>query len=286
MHVMNGQLVLIGTPLGNASDFSPRALDTLQHLDALYCEDTRVTGKLLQHLGVKLSLRALSDDHGSPRVQEAVQAVISGKRIGYASDAGMPGLSDPGRRLVEAAWRAGVVPTVVPGPSAVGTLLAVCPFVKNSFRFAAFTPRKQQERAQFISSLQDADEPVFFFESPHRVKDLLSEMCMALESTRRVLIGREMTKLHEQFVLFQAGQWDLVRDQVPELGEFTIAVEARQQQKVPLSAQEVQGALERLEVAGFTTRDASKALAAMLDLKPNEIKRISFSGKIQEDEEA
>jgi 16S rRNA (cytidine1402-2'-O)-methyltransferase len=130
---MAGELYIIGTPIGNLADMTPRGIETLRRLDVLYCEDTRVTAKLLSHLGVSVPTRALSDDIGAGRIAEAITAVQSGKRVGFASDAGMPGISDPARRLTQAAWDVGIVPRVVPGVSALATVLAACPFIENSF---------------------------------------------------------------------------------------------------------------------------------------------------------
>lgn len=273
---MAGELILIGTPLGNLADISRRVTDTLAHVDILYCEDTRVTGKLLNALGITCATRPLSDDHGIGRVQEAVQAVLAGKRVGYASDAGMPGVSDPGRRLVEEAWRAGVAPTVVPGPSAVATWVAVCPFVEHGFEFAGYAPRKPGERAQFAEHLARSPLPVLFFESPHRVHELLEQLTDAVEPDRQFMVGREMTKLFEQFVLFTANQWDITAGQIPAQGEFTVGIAGREQEPEQLDALEIEAALSRLREAGFSNKDAAKALAAVRGLKPNEIKRLGF----------
>jgi 16S rRNA (cytidine1402-2'-O)-methyltransferase len=276
---MDAKLFLIGTPLGNLSDITQRAVETLRALDVLYCEDTRVTAKLLAHIGARPTLRSLSDDAPEQRWSDAVAEAQGGKRVGFCTDAGMPGVSDPGRKLVRAAWAAGLAPSVVPGPSSVGTLLAACPFVDNSFRFAGFPPRKAGERMAWVAGLAQSAEPCFFFDAPSRVHAVLDEICAAVEPQRQLLIGREMTKLYEQFTLFTAEQWPQLREGIPAKGEFTLAVAARPVADAPsLDAQQAQAALTRLERAGFSKRDAVKALAAVWDAPLNDVKRLGYGG--------
>jgi 16S rRNA (cytidine1402-2'-O)-methyltransferase len=274
---MRGELYLIGTPIGNLSDLSERALKTMCQLSVLFCEDTRVTGKLLKLLGISVPLRALSDDHGPERIREAIHAINHGQRVGFVTDAGMPGVSDPGRRLVRAAWEAGITPVVIPGPSSVGTLLAACPFVDNSFCFLGFPPRKKNDRAAFVSQLVQLREPGFFFESPQRVHALLDALCASLEPERELLIGREMTKMHEQIVLLIAGEWTRQKAKIPEVGEYTVAVAARPPSAEPdFGRDELRSALDRLLAAGFSKRDAVKALAAAWEVQPNELKALLY----------
>lgn len=278
---MDGKLYLIGTPIGNLGDITQRAVETLRSVDVLYCEDTRVTAKLLAHIGARPTLRALSDDAPEQRWAGAVGEALSGKRVGFVTDAGMPGVSDPGRKLVRAAWDAGLTPTIIPGPGSVSALLAACPFVDSSFRFAGFPPRKAGERKVWIEGVAQSSEPCFFFEAPGRVHTVLDELCAAVEPGRQVLIGREMTKLYEQFALFAAGEWPGLRDSVPPKGEFTLAVAGCSAQAAPsLDAAQAQAALTRLAAAGFSKRDAVKALAAACDAPPNVIKRMLYSDEL------
>ncbi|MBN2081278.1 16S rRNA (cytidine(1402)-2'-O)-methyltransferase [bacterium] len=275
---MRGELFLIGTPIGNLNDMSPRAKETLAALDVLYCEDTRVTGKLLSLIGLSLPLVSLSDDHSPARTAQAIEAVNAGHRVGFATDAGMPGVSDPGRRLVRAAWQAGIHPVVIPGPSSPSTLLAACPFVDNRFRFVGFPPRKPNDRARFVALVAESPEPCFFFESPHRVHAVLDLICAAVEPARELLAGREMTKLYEQVELFSAGEWDKWRTELPQVGEFTVAVAGRPvAEAVEHDEDSLAAALERLLEAGFTKRDAVKALAAVWEVSANELKKLLYS---------
>ncbi len=275
---MQGRLYLIGTPIGNLSDISPRALETLRSLNRLYCEDTRVTSKLLSHFGIKLPLHALSDDMPASKWAQAVKAVTVGQQVGFCCDAGMPGVSDPGRKLVREAWKKGVVPIVIPGPSSVGALLAACPFVGQSFRFRGFAPRKKNERTSFIDDLVSSLEPSMFFEAPQRIHKFLDERCLTVEPEREIMIGREMTKMHEQIALFQASEWDDISEKVPEIGEFTVAVAPLSSPPPSHEDSEITAAFERLLTTGFSKRDAVKALAAAWDISPNDIKRLTYGG--------
>jgi len=274
---MRGELYLIGTPIGNMGDISPRACDTLAKLDVLYCEDTRVTAKLLGLLNLSVKLVALSDDHSERRIAKAIEAIKAGLKVGFSADAGMPGVSDPGRRLVRAAWAAGITPSVIPGPSSPSTLLAACPFIDNSFRFAGYPPRKDSERAAFVAQLAASTEPSFFFESPHRVHAVLDLLAATVEPERELLIGREMTKLHEQLVLFTAGEWPDWQLKLPTIGEYTVAVagcppaEQTADEETQLLAE-----LNRLLAAGFSKRDAVKALAAVRQVSANVLKKLLY----------
>jgi 16S rRNA (cytidine1402-2'-O)-methyltransferase len=274
---VQGRLFIIGTPIGNLADISRRALDTLASLDILYCEDTRVSGKLLQHFAINVKTRALSDDHGGARWQEAVQEVLDGRKVGYVSDAGMPGISDPARRLTEAAWQAGVVPQVIPGPSALDSAIAACPFVQGRFCFAGFAARRAGEREQFLEDLRLSAEPTAFFESPLRVHALLDDLCARLEPARRLLIGRELTKMFEQLILFDASEWPEVKGRVPAKGEFTVVVEGAPEVKRVLSDDEVAQVFQRLLDRGFSRRDATNATAAALELTTNRVKQLTYA---------
>jgi 16S rRNA (cytidine1402-2'-O)-methyltransferase len=271
-----GQLFLIGTPLGNLGDLSPRAVDTLRSLDWLYCEDTRHTAKLLAHFGISVPTRALSDDAPLERWSEPARLALEGRHVGYASDAGMPGIADPGRRLVRGALQAGIAPVVIPGPSAVTTLAAACPFIDAAFCFHGFVPRKTGDRANLVQTLLAAAHPGICFESPRRVHAFLDELCAALEPERELLLGRELTKLHEQVEYFRAAQWPERRGSVPELGECTLAVAAAPPRAVSVDEAAAEVALGRLAAAGFSRRDGLKALAAVWDVPLNTLKRAGY----------
>jgi 16S rRNA (cytidine1402-2'-O)-methyltransferase len=273
---MPGVIYLIGTPLGNLADLSPRAIETLRSLDVLYCEDTRHTGKLMAHFGLATPLRPLHDDSPPQHWKSAVEQAALGRRIGYATDAGMPGISDPGRRLLRAAWDAGVNPVVIPGPSAVATLASYCPFIQTGFEFIGFAPRKRLDFLEMVEHLTTNQQPLLLFESPLRIHETLESICSGLEAEREMVVGRELTKLYEQVLFFRAGDWPTISEQIPSKGEFTIAIAAAAAKPKDVDGLEAASAVARVEAAGFTRRDALRAAAAVLELPANALKKLSY----------
>lgn len=198
-HTNKGKLIICPTPLGNLGDITKRTLEAFSQCDVVCCEDTRVTGKLLNVLGIKKSLERLDEATLSSKAEYIAQRVLSGEIIAYASDAGMPGVSDPGQRLVDAALEVGAVVEVLPGPTALTTAYVASGFSAQSFYFGAFFPRKEGERKRLLSQLKSLDAVLIFYESPLR---LVSALCALKELVpyRHVAVCRELTKNHEEVV--------------------------------------------------------------------------------------
>lgn len=193
-----GTLSIIATPIGNLEDVTLRALRVLKEADYVLCEDTRVTGKLLSHYNIKTSLKRY-DAHTSESVHErVVEDLLSGKNIALVSDAGTPGVSDPGVLLVERARQRGVRIDAIPGPSSVTAAFSIAGISGNQFVFLGFAPQKKG-RETFFKSLNSYEMPVIFFESTHRVMKTLEALEKVLID-RSVSIAREITKMHEEFV--------------------------------------------------------------------------------------
>ena len=193
-----GQLIICPTPLGNLGDMTPRALEALASADAVCCEDTRVTGRLLTALGVEgVRLERLDEAVLGARAAVIVQRVLDGETIAYCSDAGMPGVSDPGARLVAAAREAGAPVVVLPGPVAFATAYVASGFVCPRVYFGGFFPRKAGERESCVAALRALDAVAVFYESPRRLASALEVVARMLPE-RRVCICRELTKLHEE----------------------------------------------------------------------------------------
>ena len=182
----------------------PRALAALRDADVVCAEDTRVTGKLLAAFGIRTRLERLDENLMGERAASIVERVRAGETLAYCSDAGMPGVSDPGLRLVDAALDAGVPVEVLPGPTAVATAYVASGFTCPRFYFGGFFPRKAGERAQALESLRGLDAVALFYESPHRIASALADVAHALPM-RRVAVCRELTKLHEEVVRGQSG---------------------------------------------------------------------------------
>ena len=198
-HTNKGKLIICPTPLGNLGDITKRTLEAFSQCDVVCCEDTRVTGKLLSALGIKKSLERLDEATLGSKAEYIAQRVLSGEIIAYASDAGMPGVSDPGQRLVDAALEVGAVVEVLPGPTALTTAYVASGFSARSFYFGAFFPRKEGERKRLLSQLKPLDAVLIFYESPLRLISALGAL-KELVPYRRVAVCRELTKIHEEIV--------------------------------------------------------------------------------------
>ena len=196
---MPGKLIICPTPIGNLDDMPPRALEALRSADAVCAEDTRVTGKLLSAFGIHTRLERLDENLMAERAAGIIERVNAGERIAYCSDAGMPGVSDPGQRLVDAALDAGVPVEVLPGPTAVATAYVASGFTCPRFYFGGFFPRKAGERAAALEVVRALDAVCLFYESPHRIAQALAVVGEVLPG-RRVAVCRELTKLHEETV--------------------------------------------------------------------------------------
>lgn len=194
-----GVLSMVGTPIGNLSDASPRVIETLTHADLLLCEDTRVTSKLLAHFGIHVPLRRADENVLAERIPEVLGRLEEGDRVAFVSDAGMPGVSDPGQRLVDAALEAGHRIEVIPGPSAVTCALVASGLPMDHFFFEGFLPRKKGPMVARLRELAPVPGALVFYESPHRVAATLGVLAEVFPG-RRIALVRELTKLHEEVV--------------------------------------------------------------------------------------
>ena len=195
---MTGRLILIGTPIGNLGDMSPRALETLGSLDALACEDTRRTRKIFTHFGIASPRIIFScHDHNEERSVARMERLLGeGLAVGLVSDAGMPGISDPGFLAVRMATQAGHEVEIIPGPSAVTAALAISGLPTASFTFLGFAPRKSGKRRRFLESVAGAEPSLVLFESPHRLGAMLAD-ALGVLGDRRASVSIELTKMFE-----------------------------------------------------------------------------------------
>jgi 16S rRNA (cytidine1402-2'-O)-methyltransferase len=194
-----GRLVLVGTPIGNLGDLSPRAVSVLTGADVIACEDTRITRKLLAHAGITPRRLIPVHAHNEAAATTAVVRLVqSGATVAVVTDAGLPGISDPGERLVRAATSAGLEVDVVPGPSAALAALVVSGLPTDRFCFEGFLPRRGGERAARLTAIAVEPRTVVLFESPRRVRDTVADLASVCGASHPIVIGREMTKLHEE----------------------------------------------------------------------------------------
>lgn len=220
-----GRLYLIATPIGNLGDITLRAVDTLRTCEILACEDTRHTRRLLSHLGISRTLISCRSGNTRQCVPRLMGFLAAGQDVAYLTDAGTPGISDPGSDLVRAARESGHEVVPLPGPSAVTTLLAASGAMSRAWFFEGFLPPKGARRVRRIEELAARSEAFLLFESPHRIGRLFDEL---LDVAPRYVccLGREMTKLHEQYVVDSvAGTAERLKSgEIPARGEFAILV--------------------------------------------------------------
>ncbi|MDQ3962877.1 MAG: 16S rRNA (cytidine(1402)-2'-O)-methyltransferase [Actinomycetota bacterium] len=222
---MAGKLILCGTPIGNLEDMSARATRVLSEVDVIACEDTRRTRKLLSHFGIAARMLVVYNEANERRkATELLEKIRKGSDVALVTDAGMPGLSDPGYRLVRACVEAEIPIEVVPGPSAVIAALAVSGLSPGRFVFEGFLPRKSSERRRRIGTFADEKRTIVLFESPHRLAASLADLHAVL-GDRAAVVAREMTKMHEEIKRGPLGELAEWAAQTPPKGEMVVVIE-------------------------------------------------------------
>jgi 16S rRNA (cytidine1402-2'-O)-methyltransferase len=220
-------LYVVATPIGNLADITLRALHLLGLVDRIAAEDTRNTGQLLSRYGIGKPLIPAHQHNEHEAAARIIEYLQSGERVAYVSDAGTPGISDPGAKIVEAVRAAGYTVVAVPGCSALTAALSVAGAWADSFTFIGFLPSKARQRAEQLDALQAQTPALVLYEAPHRIVETVAALALALGGARRVLIARELTKLHESLhvcALAEASAW-LAADPNRQRGEFVLVVE-------------------------------------------------------------
>lgn len=271
---MTGKLTIVPTPLGNLGDMTARALEALERADVVCAEDTRVTGKLLAHFGIQTRLERCDENVIASKTPALIARMREGEQIAFCSDAGMPGISDPGSVLVDAARDAGVPVDVLPGPSAVTTALVTSGFKYNAFYFGGFLPRKEAERAALLESLANLDAALVFYESPHRVVAAVESIAHAY-GERPVALCRELTKLHEEVLRLPADELAAnlaARDAIK--GEIALVIappDVRAQQEASLDDPALRERIAAELSAGTSKSALAKQLSRELGLPKNKL---------------
>ena len=260
-----GRLVLVGTPIGNLADLTPRAIDALRDADLIAAEDTRRTRALLTHAGVPAGRRlvAVHEHNERARAAELVDAIRRGRTVALVTDAGMPGVADPGSRLVRACADADLPVEVVPGPSAVVAALAVSGLPGDRFVFEGFLPRKGPARRERLAALARDPRTTVLFESPHRVMPTLGDLVDACGPDRAAVVARELTKRHEEVFRGTLAAARTPVEATPPRGEYVLVLAGAGAADAPTDddlAAEARAALE----AGMSARDAAAHVAGRL----------------------
>ncbi|EMC0304150.1 16S rRNA (cytidine(1402)-2'-O)-methyltransferase [Staphylococcus pseudintermedius] len=220
-----GELYLVGTPIGNLEDMTFRAIYTLQHVDLIACEDTRVTKKLCHHFEITTPLKSYHDHNKEQETETLIDMLVAGKTIALVSDAGLPLISDPGYELVVRAREQGVTVVPIPGPNAGLTALMASGLPSFTYTFLGFLPRKSRDKTALLETRMYQDSTLLLYESPHRVKDTL-EVIAQIDAERIVTLGRELTKKFEQITTAPVTSLlEQLETDIPLRGEFVVIIE-------------------------------------------------------------
>lgn len=267
---MAGMLYLVPTPIGNLSDISIRCRETLEQADFIAAEDTRVSLKLLNHLGIKKPLISYFEHNKSLKGEVIVQRILAGETCALVSDAGSPAISDPGEELVKQCAEAGITVCAIPGPCAVITALSISGQSTGRFCFEGFLSTAKKSRKEHLESLAGETRTMVFYEAPHKLLNTLEDMAAVFGADRPISLCRELTKLHEEVIRTTlSGAIDLYTNQPPK-GEFVLVVAGAEPvaEKVATEEDAVKRVLELMD-SGMSRKDAVKQAAQELHLPKN-----------------
>jgi 16S rRNA (cytidine1402-2'-O)-methyltransferase len=277
MDIQAGTLYIVGTPIGNLEDITFRALEVLRKADAIAAEDTRHTGRLLQHFQISTPQISYHDHNRHSRHPELLQRLQQGQAIALVSDAGMPGISDPGYELAKFCIEAGVPVVPIPGVTAVITALSAGGLPSDRFVFEGFLPAKGQERRDRLAAISAESRTVVLYESPHRLRQTLQELLDTTDAERLITIARELTKLHEQFWRGSVVEAiDYYQSRNPQ-GEYTLLLAGCQNAQPMLSESALLTELQQLIQQGISRSQASRQLAQQTTLPRRQIYQLALS---------
>lgn len=269
-----GKLLIVGTPLGNLSDMSPRAVAALKSADLILCEDTRHTRKLLTHFGIERPTDSYHEHNEDQKAASLVARIEAGETLALVSDAGMPVVSDPGYRIVRLARERGLTIEPVPGPFAGVLALVASGIAPLPFTFLGFTPHRQGERRDFYRTAAELGHTVVLYESPERVIASLEDALEILGDTE-VTVAREMTKMHEELLSGTIAEvLATLKERERVHGEITIVLAARATAAAEVTTEELRAEFERLRDGGMRRNDAVKAVAEKFGMRKNDVYRL------------
>jgi 16S rRNA (cytidine1402-2'-O)-methyltransferase len=269
-----GTLYVVGTPIGNLEDISLRALRILGEVDLIAAEDTRRTRKLLTRYEIQTPLISYHEHNKLTKLDELLNT-LQQKDVALVSEAGMPGLSDPGCELIEASIARGILVVPVPGPSALITALVVSGLPTDSFLYLGFLPRRQKERRQLLASVAGERRTLVAFEAPHRLLASLADLRDVL-GNRRMALARELTKLHEEVWRGSISQALAHFEENPPRGEFTLVIEGAKEERVAWDEGQVREALAELLAEGVERKEAVKAVSELADWPKREVYKLAL----------
>ena len=272
-----GTLYVVGTPIGNLEDMTFRAVRTLQLVDAIAAEDTRHTGKLLEHFQIKTPQISYHAHNRNERLPELLSQLSEGKSIALVTDAGVPGISDPGYELVKACVEAGIQVVPIPGANAAITALSAAGLPTDRFAFEGFLPASGKERKMRLESLQAESRTLIVYEAPHRIRTTLQDLAECLGKERDIALARELTKLHEEFWRGTIEQALAYYTQHEPKGEFTLIVAGAELEMPVLSEEALKEELQKIMDEGVSRSQASRQLAQLTKLPRRQLYQLALS---------
>lgn len=267
---MSGKLYVVGTPIGNLGDFSPRAVETLRAVDFIAAEDTRVTLKLLNHFGIKKEMISYFEHNKRERGEIIADRISAGENCALVTDAGMPAISDPGEDLVRLCHELGIIVESVPGPTAFAAALALSGMEVGRFTFEGFLSVSKKSRREHLEDIAAEKRTMVFYEAPHKLANTLSDLYEYL-GDRDIAIVREITKIHEEVIrttLKAASQ--RYTEEKPK-GEFVIIVAGKKEQKEDITLDKAVEMAEALVRGGMSVNAAAKEIASSTPFKKGDI---------------
>ncbi|MBQ2384244.1 MAG: 16S rRNA (cytidine(1402)-2'-O)-methyltransferase [Oscillospiraceae bacterium] len=269
---MAGMLYLVPTPIGNLGDISTRCRETLEAADFIAAEDTRVTLKLLNHLGIKKSLVSYYEHNKTHKGDMILDRILAGETCALVSDAGSPAISDPGEDLVKQCAEAGITVCAIPGPCAVITALSISGQSTGRFCFEGFLSTSKKSRREHLDDLKTERRTMVFYEAPHKLLTTLEDMAEAFGADRPISLCRELTKLHEEVVRTTLGEAIEKYTAQPPKGEFVLVLAgAPEQPKEVATTADAVTRLKELMASGISRKDAIRQTAKELGLPKNEV---------------
>ncbi|MBA3921802.1 MAG: 16S rRNA (cytidine(1402)-2'-O)-methyltransferase, partial [Nostocaceae cyanobacterium] len=270
-------LYLVGTPIGNLEDMTFRAVRILQTVNLIAAEDTRHTGKLLQHFQINTPQISYHDRNRTSRTPELLAILGEGKAIALVTDAGMPLISDPGYELVKACIEAGISVVPIPGVVAAITAISAAGLPTDRFVFEGFLPVKGQERQERLEAIQTEHRTLIFYEAPHRVRQTLQDLAEILGEDRQIVLARELTKLYEEFWRGTISDARSHYSNREPQGEFTLVVAGIPPSQLQLSEDQLKAELIQMIAQGISRSQASRQLAKFTSLPRRELYQLALS---------
>ena len=274
---MSGKLYLVGTPIGNLGDFSPRAVETLQEADFIAAEDTRVTLKLLNHFGIKKPMVSYFEHNKYASGAKIFERIASGETCALVTDAGMPAISDPGEDIVRMCAANGVEVVTVPGPSALISAIALSALPTGRFCFEGFLSTSNKSRREHLESLSAERRTMIFYEAPHKLLRTLEDMKNTFGADRKISLCRELTKLHEQTLRTKHGGALEPLVQTQPKGECVLAIDGAPEEENELTIDDALELVERYMGEGLGRKAACKKAAADTGFSSNELYEASLN---------